>query len=85
MSTIKKYTDLRQYLRGLVRNAVHAGTGALITVFGTNGAEQLAPESLANIGLNWKQAVAVFAVSAAIAAVKFVHDTTEETTPPIPK
>lgn len=76
---MKRYTDIRQYLKGLWRNAIHAGTGALITTFGTNGAEQLAPESLKGIGLNMEQAVAVFVVSALYAAVKFVHESTEDT------
>lgn len=82
MSTLRKYTDIRQFLRGLLKNAINAGTGSIITVFATNGAEQLAPEALVNIGLNWQQALSVFAVSAILAAVRFVHESTEETRPP---
>lgn len=81
---MNKYTDIRQYFRGLFKNAVHAGTGAIITTFGTNGAEQLAPDMLKGVGLNWEQAVAIFVVSALYAAVKFVHETTEATAQPFP-
>lgn len=80
MNTLRKYTNPMAYVRGLLRSSVNSGTGAILAVFGTNGAEKLAPEALANIGLNWKQALAVFAVSAALAAVRFVHESTEETT-----
>lgn len=81
MTALKKYTDVRAYVRGLFKNAFHAGTGAVLSIFGTNGAEQLAPEALVGIGLNWKQALAVFAVSALLGAVRFVHNTTAEIDP----
>ena len=84
MNALTKYADWRQWLRGLMKNAVHSGTGTVITTFGTNGAEQLAPEMLKGIGLNMEQAISVFAVSAIYAAVKFVHESTEATTQPFP-
>jgi hypothetical protein len=87
-ATLAKYTDTRAWFRGLLKNCIHSGTGAVIAAFGTNGVEQMTPESLAHytqgIGLSFQQAVAVFLVTAFLAALRFVNASTEETTPPIP-
>lgn len=82
MTFLGKYANGRQWLRGLAKHAIHSGTGTVLSVFGTNGAEQLAPEALAGIGLTLAQALAVFAVSSLLGAVRFVHETTDTTPPP---
>lgn len=46
------------YLAGMWVSAVRAGTGAFLAFGGTHTAEAMAPEALAHIGINWKQAVA---------------------------
>lgn len=78
-----KYTDYKQWLRALAKVSVHAGTGAILTGFGTNGVAAMVP-SMADIALNVKQAVAVFIVSALLTAIKFIHESTSDTVPPIP-
>lgn len=78
MPTLKKYTDPRQWFRALLKTSVHAGTGAVLSVFTTNGAEHMAPEALRGIGLTAQQAFAVFAVSAFLAAIRFINQTTQE-------
>lgn len=82
MTLIRKYGNPRQWLRGLAKTSIHSGTSAILAVFGTNGAEQLAPDALRGIGLTLTQAVAVFAVSAVLGAVRFVNETTADTPPP---
>lgn len=74
--SLQKFTSPRQWFRALTRTSVHAGTGAILSTFGTNGAEQLAPEALKGIGLSLEQAGAVFVISALLAAVKFINETT---------
>ena len=89
MNSLTKYADWRQWLRGLLKTAVHSGTSAILSGFGTNGIEGLAPASLsqytAGIGLSLSQMLAVFVVSAVLGAVKFINETTEATTQPFPK
>lgn len=82
MTLIRKYTNPRQWLRALAKTSLHSGTGAILTVFGTNGAEQLAPNALHGIGLTLTQAIAVFGVSALLGAVRFINETTADTPPP---
>lgn len=84
MKRIAKYTDPRAWFRALFRVSLHQGSGAVLAVLGTNSAEQLAPQSLAGIGMNLKQAAAVFCVSAFLAALRFINQQTEETTIPFP-
>ena len=81
---LRKFTDFRAWLRALGKTSVHAGTGAILSGFGTNGAENLAPEAMKGIGLSSSQMLAVFAASSLLAALKFIHESTEETRPPMP-
>lgn len=81
---IRKYSNARAWFRGLLRNSVHAGASALLALFGTNGAEHLAPQLLSGISLNLKQSLAVFGSAAFLAALKFVSETTEDTETPFP-
>ena len=82
MTLIRKYINPRQWAHGLAKTSIHNGTSAILSVFGTNGAEQLAPNALHGIGLTLTQAVAVFGVSAVIGAVRFINETTADTPPP---
>jgi hypothetical protein len=84
--SIKKYTDPRAWLRALLRTSVHAGTDALLSVFGTNAVATMLP-SQADIAMNLKQAAFVFLVAAAMRSIKFINEQTvdEDTTPPMTK
>ncbi len=77
MSTLKKFTDWRQWFRALAKTSIHAGTGAILATVGTNAAAVAVP-SMADIAMNGKQALAVFTVSAALAAIRFINATTDE-------
>jgi hypothetical protein len=86
MNALTKYADWRQWMRGLLKTAVHSGTSAILSGFGTNGIEGLAPASLSQYtaGIGLSQMLAVFLVSAVLGAVKFINETTEETAKPFP-
>lgn len=78
------YASPSAWFRGLWKNCIHTGSGSVITALGTNGAESLAPDTLAGIGLDGRQIISVFAVSTAVAAFRYVHETTKPGTTPIP-
>jgi hypothetical protein len=83
---LAQYADARQWGRGLLKTAVHSGTSAILSGFGTNGIEGMTPESLASvtkgIGLTLPQMGAVFVVSAFLGAVKFINESTDESNTP---
>lgn len=87
---VRRMVDVRAWVRGLLKNAVHTGTGSLLSALGTNGVENLSPEVLKpyvqGIGMSFSQAVAVFAVACGFAALRYVNISTApgDTTPPIP-
>lgn len=79
-SRIKRYTDLRQWLRATLKHALHHAVGAVLALLSTNGIEASAPESMkafvANVGLSFEQAVAVFVVTLGTAVLRSVHEAT---------
>lgn len=85
---IRKYTDIRAWLRHLVKGSIHAGTGALLAGGGTNTAEAIAPELLKNVGMDLRQMLVVFATAAFFEALRRINaataDTTAPFTPPAP-
>lgn len=79
-SYVRRMSDVRAWLRGLLKNSVHSATGSLLASIGTNGIEGMAPPALHayvdGIGMNFSQAVAVFAVSLGIGALRYVNTST---------
>lgn len=82
MTFLKKYTDLRSWLRQLARASIHSGVNAVLATVGTNAAENLAPEALRGLGFDWRQLLAAFAVSAFLAALREIQQATAPTQPP---
>lgn len=83
-ATLQKYTDLRSWLRHLLKGSLHAGTGAVLAGLGSNAAENLAPELLKGLGLDWRQMASAFLAAAFLEAVRRIHSATADTVPPIP-
>jgi hypothetical protein len=87
---VRRMSNVRVWVRGLLKNAVHTGTGTVLATLGTNGVEAISPEVmkpyLTGIGMSFSQMVAVFGVSCGLAALKYVNISTApgDTTPPIP-
>jgi hypothetical protein len=84
MTELRKYTDLRAWLKQLGRASLHAGTGAVLGALGLNGAEQLAPEMLKGVSVDWRQMAGFFASAVFLTALRRIHEATAETTPPFP-
>lgn len=81
---IRRYTDLRAWLRHLLKGSVHAGTSAVLAGAGTNTLEAIPLESLQRVGLDWRQMVAVFVAAAFFEALRRINTVTADTTPPFP-
>lgn len=84
MPDLRKYADLRSWLRHLLKSSVHSGTGALLAGAGSNALESVAPAALQGIGLDVRQMAAVFLSAAFLEALRRIHAVTADTTPPIP-
>lgn len=88
---VRRMSDVRAWLRGMLKNCVHTATGSLLATMGTNSIETLSPQSMQpyvqGVGMNFSQAVAVFAVSLVIAALRYVNAATApgNTQPPFNK
>jgi uncharacterized protein YqfA (UPF0365 family) len=78
--SLRRYTDLRAWMRATLRHALHNAIGAVLALLGTNGLEASAPAQLAHyvagIGLNFEQAAAVFLVTLATTVLRSVHEAT---------
>lgn len=81
-TAIRKYTDLRSWARQLAKSSIHAGTGAILSGLGTNGAEAVAPELLKGIGMDLKQMAAVFVSAAFVTALQKINQATADTVAP---
>lgn len=87
---VRRMSNVRAWLRGLLKSAIHTGTGAVLTAAGTNGVETLSPEVLKpyveGVGMDFRQAMAVFAVACGMSALRYVNESTKpgDTNPPIP-
>ena len=79
-SYVRRMSDVRAWLRGLLKNSLHSATGSLLAALGTNGIEGMAPQAaqhyVEGIGMNFSQAVAVFVVSLGIGALRYVNTST---------
>jgi hypothetical protein len=77
---VRRISDARQWIRGLLKNCIHTATGSLLATIGTNSVETLSPAALEpyvrDVGMSFSQAVAVFAVSLIIAALRYVNAAT---------
>lgn len=81
-TTIRKYTDLRAWLRNLVKSSINAGTGAILAGAGSNAAEAIPLEALKGVGLDFRQMVAVFVTAAFFRALQKINEATTDTAAP---
>lgn len=81
---LRRYTDLRSWLRHLARGSIHAGTAAVLGALGLNSAEGLAPTLLKDVSVDWRQLLGFFVSAAVVEALRRIHTATADTTPPIP-
>lgn len=79
---LRRFTDLRSWLRHLARASTHNGVAAVLATVGTNAAENLAPVALARLGMDWRQLIAAFLISAFLTALREIHQATAPTQPP---
>lgn len=82
---VRRVSSVRQWFRGLLREWLHSATGTILSGIGTNGIEQLAPDSFAGIaikthlqgvGLSFQQCAAVFGVTLFVLALRRVNEAT---------
>ena len=71
---IKKYLDWQGWLTGLWDAAVPAGATAVVTLLGTNGIAATFGGAVADMGMNWKQALAQIGVHMILAAAKYLQN-----------
>lgn len=83
MTCLRKYTDLRVWLRSLLKSSVNAGVGALLAGGGSNALEGTGLSAVSGIGLDWRQMVGVFASAAFIEALRRIQAATAQTHPAI--
>lgn len=74
---VRRYADWRGWFVGMYLNAVRSATGVVLAVVGTNSAQVVAPDSMkdfaANLGINWKQAVAAFVSVLVIECIRYIN------------
>ncbi len=70
---IKKYLDWRGWLAGLWDAAIPAGATAVTTLLGTNGIAATFGGAVADMGMNWKQAVAQVSIHMVLAAARYLQ------------
>lgn len=83
--TFRRYANLRQWLRALLREWLHSATGTIIGGLSTNGIEGMAPDQvmgiaikvhLEGIGLTLSQMGAIFFTTLFLTALRRVHQDT---------
>lgn len=79
-----RYFNWSAYFRDMYVSAIRAGTGAFLAFAGTNTAEAVAPEVLAHVGMDWKQAIAAALSALIFDVVRYInlHPIPEEETAP---
>lgn len=70
--SIRKYTDWRNWLNGIIDSAVPAGATAFLTLVSTNGLAQLGG-AFSGIGMSWKTFLAQIIIHMAIAVAKYIQ------------
>lgn len=70
--SIKKYTDWRNWLNGIIDSAVPAGATAVITLVTTNGVASMGG-IVADLGMTWKQAMFQIGIHMIIAVAKYLQ------------
>lgn len=82
---VRRMSDARAWLRGLLKEWLHSATGTILSGIGTNGIEQLAPDRIAGytvkahlvgVGLSFQQCAAVFGVTLFVLALRRVNEAT---------
>lgn len=84
-SSPNRVFNLSKYFADMYVSAVRASTGAFLAFSGTNTAEAIAPDTLAAVGMNWKQALAAAAAALVFDVVRYVNlrpIPEEQTVPP---
>lgn len=79
---LRRFTDLRAWLRHLARASLHSGAVAVSALLGTNAAENIAPVAFSGLGMDWRQMLAAFASAAIGAAWREIAAATAPTQPP---
>lgn len=90
---VRRVSDFRAWLRGLLKEWLHSATGTILSGIGTNGMERLAPDAvmgvaikthLQGVGLSFQQCVAVFGVTLFLLTLRRVNEATApgDTKPP---
>lgn len=69
---IKKYLDWRGWLAGLWDSVIPAGMTVIITMLGSNGIAATIGGPLADIGMNWKQALLQVGAHMGVAAATYL-------------
>ncbi len=82
MTFLRKYSDVRSWLRHLARASIHSGVTAVLATFGTNAAENLAPVAFKDLGMDARQMCAAFLIAAFAEALRQIQQATAETKPP---
>jgi hypothetical protein len=85
MTFLRKYSDVRAWLRSLAKESIHAGLTAALAGAGTTTAEGYFPDACAGLAMDWRQTLAAFFAAAILAAAhRIKRDTAEpgETKPP---
>ena len=68
-----RFFNWSQYFRDMYVSAVRASTGAFLAFSGSNTAEAMAPEVLANLGMSWKQALAAALSALVFDVVRYIN------------
>lgn len=82
--TIRRYSNARQWLRGLLRSSIHSATGAVLSGGGTNMLEGMGWDG---IGLTVTQMGGVFVATLLWSSMQYVHQATApgQSQPPFTK
>ncbi len=83
MTFLRKYSDVRAWLRSLAKESINAGLTAALAGAGTNTAQGYFPETFSGLAMDWRQTLAAFIASAVYAAALRIQRDTAETNPPL--
>lgn len=84
----RRYSDRMAWTYGLWKSSLHSATGAVIGAAGTNSVEGMAPAILQpyvdGLGMDFRQAVGMFATFLVLGALRHVHEITKPGNTPRP-
>lgn len=79
---LRRFADLRAWMRSLAKESTHAGVTALLGAVGTNTAEAYFPKAFENLAMDLRQTAALFLSAAFVAALRRIQHDTAPTRPP---